>query len=135
MSNTPRRPVSPKVGSAALGGGVVAQFVLWLLNAFAFGGDMYDNAYSAVPYAVSALVTGGIVFAAGYLPADEASALFAVHNTAQPAALGSGAMGTGPTVAAIEPLTGDTDDGTADEPDADDEPARDPETGRFVAED
>lgn len=128
----PRRPVSLKVAGSTVGGGVVAQFVLWVLNSFAFGGDMYDLTPSRVPYAVSALVVALIVFAAGYLPSDEASALFASQEAEDPTVYGN-AMGAGPapevdTVPDV--LPDDTDDGTTND---DDEQPRDAR-GRFVAE-
>lgn len=140
----PVAPLSPKV-PGAVGGGAVGALVCWLLGVFAFGAPIdaanATVAIAAVPWPVLGVVGLGLTALGGYLPRDLASTLFEGQVSEDHASYGN-AMGNagaapaaGPTVAAIEPLTGDTDDGTADEPDADDEPARDPETGRFVAED
>lgn len=124
-----KRPVSPKVWSAAGAAGVVAQFILWLLNSYVFGGDIYDTGNAAVPYAVSALITFAVAFGAGYLPADEASALFAAQSTPQPEGIGTGSMGVGPTVADTGDAAGPDLDYAGDDTDQ----PRDAR-GRFIAE-
>lgn len=81
------RPISPKVAGSTGAGSIVGTLACWVVGVAGFGAPAdaahASAAIGAVPWPIVAAIVALATFAGGYIPSDEASALFAVEDPEQ----------------------------------------------------